>query len=55
MLTGYDMWEVESIKHYITTGNQRRRVVDGLFTLKGGVAAHPNYTVRAYLAKCTST
>ena len=55
MLTVYDMWKVKSIKHQVTTGNKKRRVRDGLFTLKGEVAAHPNYTVRTYLAKCTST
>ena len=55
MLTVYDMWKVKSIKHQVTTGNKRRRVRDCLFTLKEEVAAHPNYTVRAYLAKCTST
>ena len=55
MLTVYDMWKVRSIKHQVTASNKRRKVGDGLFTLEKEVVAHPNYTVRAYLARCTST
>jgi len=46
---------MKSTRHYFTAGNRRRRDVDGLLNLKGKFAAHPSYTVRKYLAKCTST